>query len=166
PIPRSAGSAADWALSGFDPSEVPPYGPPPWPSAVAAPVLPGHPCTHASWRRHHCGSCGKPMRTNYHVGQRPAYECSARADRLTTPTCRSIAASTVDEAVTELLLNALNPNEIALALAAADEVADRHQRVSRAAELAVDRARYEADRAERAFHAVEPDNRLVARSLE
>ena len=113
-----------------------------------------------------CGSCGKPMRTNYHTDQRPAYECSGRADRLTTPTCRSIAASTVDQAVTELLLNALNPNEIALALAAADEVADRHRRIGRAAELAVERARYEADRAERAFHAVEPDNRLVARSLE
>ena len=63
-------------------------------------------------------------------------------------------------------MEALNPNEIALALAAADEVADRHQRVGRAAELAVERARYEADRAERAFHAVEPENRLVARTLE
>ena len=113
-----------------------------------------------------CGSCGKPMRTNYHSDARPAYECSARADRLTTPTCRSIAASTVDSAVAERLLEALNPNEIAVALAAADEVADRHQRVSRAAELAVDRARYEADRAERAFHAVEPENRLVACTLE
>jgi hypothetical protein len=106
------------------------------------------------------------MRTNYHSDARPAYECSARADRLTTPTCRSIAASTVDSAVAERLLEALNPNEIALALAAADEVADRHQRVGRAAELAVDRARYEADRAERAFHAVEPENRLVAGTLE
>ena len=113
-----------------------------------------------------CGSCGKPMRTNYHSDARPAYECSARADRLTTPTCRSIVASTVDSAVAERLLEALNPNEIALALAAADEVADRHQRVGRAAELAVDRAHYEADRAERAFHAVEPDNRLVASTLE
>src|ERR1700730_17795054 len=113
-----------------------------------------------------CGSCGKPMRTNYHSDARPAYECSARADRLTTPTCRSIVASTVDSAVTERLWEALNPCEIALALAAADEVADRHQRVGRAAELAVDRAHYEADRAERAFHAVEPDNRLVASTLE
>ncbi|HEX9498775.1 MAG TPA: recombinase family protein [Mycobacterium sp.] len=113
-----------------------------------------------------CGSCGKPMRTNYHSDARPAYECSARADRLTTPTCRSVAASTVDSAVAERLLEALNPNEIALALAAADEVADRYQRVGRAAELAVDRARYEADRAERAFHAVEPENRLVASTLE
>ena len=113
-----------------------------------------------------CGSCGKPMRTNYHSDQRPAYECSGRADRLTTPTCRSVAAATVDDAVADRLLAALNPHEVALALAAADEVADRHHRLGRAAELAVERARYEADRAERAFHAVEPENRLVARTLE
>ena len=113
-----------------------------------------------------CGSCGTPMRTNYHSDQRPAYECSRRADRLTTPTCRSIAAATVDTAVAERLLAALNPTEIALALAAADEVADRRHRVNRAAELAVERARYDADRAERAFSQVEPENRLVARTLE
>ena len=98
-----------------------------------------------------CGSCGKPMRTNYHTDQRPSYECSSRADRITTPDCRSIAASTVDDTVTERLLAALNPNEIALALAAADEVADRHQRVGRAAELAVERARYEAGGRDRAI---------------
>ena len=113
-----------------------------------------------------CGSCGKPMRTNYHTDARPAYECSRRADRLTTTTCRSVVAATVDDAVAARLLTALNPNEVALALAAADEVTGRHRRVSRAAELAVERARYEADRAERAFHAVEPENRLVASSLE
>src|SRR5258707_2627097 len=113
-----------------------------------------------------CGSCGKPMRTNYHTDQRPAYECSSRADRLTTPTCRSVAAATIDDAVVRVLLDALTPEQVALALSAADEVAGRHQRVSRAAELAVERARYDAGRAERAFCAVEPENRMVARSLE
>ncbi|MGH3199720.1 MAG: recombinase family protein [Streptosporangiaceae bacterium] len=114
----------------------------------------------------YCGSCGKPMRTSYHTEARPAYECSSRAGRLTTPTCRSVAATTVDDAVARVLLDALTPGQVTLALSAADEVAGRHQRVSRAAELAVERARYEADRAERAFSAVEPENRLVARSLE
>jgi len=113
-----------------------------------------------------CGSCGKPMRTNYHSDQRPAYECSGRADRASTAACRSVAAATVDDAVAGRLLAALNPHEVALALAAADAVADRHHRLGRAAELAVERARYQADRAERAFHAVEPENRLVARTLE
>ncbi len=113
-----------------------------------------------------CGSCGKPMRTSYHTDQRPSYECSSHRDRLTTPACRSVAAATVDDAVTRMLLDALTPEQVALALSAADAVAGRHQRVSRAAELAVERARHEAGRAERAFCQVEPENRLVARSLE
>src|SRR5271166_4200777 len=113
----------------------------------------------------YCGSCGKPMRTSYHTDARPSYECS-RADQLTTPACRSVAAATIDDAVAGALLDALTPEQVALALAAADEVAGRHQRISRAAELAVERARYDADRAERAFSQVEPENRLVARTLE
>jgi DNA invertase Pin-like site-specific DNA recombinase len=113
-----------------------------------------------------CGSCGKPMMTNYHTDQRPSYEGSSRRDRLTTPSCRTVVAACVDDAVAGALLDALTPGQIALALSAADEVSGRRQRVSRAAELAVERARYEADRAERAFGQVEPENRLVARSLE
>jgi DNA invertase Pin-like site-specific DNA recombinase len=113
-----------------------------------------------------CGSCGKPMMTNYHTDQRPAYECSSRRDRRTTASCRSVAAACVDAAVAGALLDALTPEQVALALSAADQVTDRRQRVSRAAELALERSRYEADRAERAFHAVEPENRLVARTLE
>src|SRR5205823_3911072 len=97
---------------------------------------------------------------------RPTYECSSRADRLATPACRSVAAATVDDAIARVLLDALTPEQVGLALSAADEVAGRHQRVSRAAEFAVERARYEADRAERAFSQVEPENRLVARTLE
>ena len=69
-----------------------------------------------------CGSCGKPMRTSYHTDARPSYECS-RADRLTTPACRSVAAATVDGAVAGALLDALTPDQVALALSAADEVA-------------------------------------------
>ena len=113
-----------------------------------------------------CGSCGKPMRTSYHTDQRPSYECRSHRDRLATPACRSVTAATVDDAVARMLLDALTPEQVALALSAADAVTGRHQRVSRAAELAMERARYEAGRAERAFCQVEPENRLVARSLE
>jgi hypothetical protein len=113
-----------------------------------------------------CGSCGRPMSTRYHRNGHAAYECNSRLDLLNTPTCRSIAAATIDEAVTERLLSALTPAEVALAFAAADQVEQRRSSTTRAAELAVDRARYEADRAERAFHAAEPENRLVTRNLE
>ena len=64
------------------------------------------------------------------------------------------------------LLRTLSPEQIGLALAAADEVTGRHTRTHRAARLAVERAQYDADRAERAYGAVEPHNRMVARSLE
>jgi DNA invertase Pin-like site-specific DNA recombinase len=113
-----------------------------------------------------CGGCGRQMSTRYQAG-RGYYECShARADHVATPRCRSVRSDTLDQAVARRLLEALSPEEVALALAAADEVQQRRARSTRAAELAVERARYEADRAERAFHSCEPEHRLVARSLE
>lgn len=112
-----------------------------------------------------CGGCGRPMSTRYQAG-RGQYECGSRADGVATPACRSVTAAVIDAAVAARLLDALAPEQIVLALAAADEVADRRARGIRAAELAVERAAYDAARAERAFTACEPDNRLVARSLE
>ncbi|MDP8970053.1 MAG: zinc ribbon domain-containing protein, partial [Actinomycetota bacterium] len=113
-----------------------------------------------------CGACGRGMSTRYQAS-RDYYECSrSRADHVARPLCRSVRADVVDDAVAAQLLQALEPDQIALALAAADEVTDRRARRIRAAELAVERARYDADRAERSLLAVEPENRLVARSLE
>jgi DNA invertase Pin-like site-specific DNA recombinase len=113
-----------------------------------------------------CGGCGRQMSTRYQAG-RGYYECAkSRADHVETPRCRSVRSDTLDEVAARRLLEALSPEQVALALAAADEVGQRRARSTRAAELAVERARYEADRAERAFHACEPEHRLVARSLE
>jgi DNA invertase Pin-like site-specific DNA recombinase len=112
----------------------------------------------------HCG-CGRHMAIHYQDG-RAYYTCRARSDRQATPGCQHASAATIDDAVTQALFTAIAPAELALAIAAAGEVTARRQRVTRAAELAVQRARYQADRAERAFLACEPENRLVARTLE
>src|SRR3954464_15867384 len=72
----------------------------------------------------------------------------------------------IEHAVAERMLAAVAPEQITLALTAADTVTDRASRATRAVELRVERARYDAARAERAFHQCDPDNRLVARSLE
>src|SRR2546430_5032746 len=96
------------------------------------------------------GACANRIRTTSPPGRRPPYKASPRRDQLTTPTCRSVIAAAVDAAVAAALLDALTPEQVALALSAADEVAGRHQRTSRATELAAERARYDADRAERA----------------
>ncbi len=113
-----------------------------------------------------CGACGGSM-TTLHRSEGSYYECGhSRADHINTPACRSVKTTVVDELIARRLLEALAPEEIALALAAADEHTDRRARSNRVFELRVERARYEAVRAERAFHACEPDNRLVARTLE
>lgn len=113
-----------------------------------------------------CGSCGRSMSTLYPSG-RAAYDCAhSRADHAQLPGCRSVIAAVVDAAVSQRLLEVVAPDQIALALAAADQFTERQARASRAVELQVERARYEAARSERAFHMCEPENRLVARSLE
>jgi len=113
-----------------------------------------------------CGACGRSMQVRYQ-DRLPRYECGhSRADHVATPLCGSVRADTVDAVAADALLAAVNPGQVALALAAAEQVSIRRQRSVRAAELAAERARYEADRAERAFLACEPENRLVARTLE
>jgi excisionase family DNA binding protein len=97
----------------------------------------------------------------------PRYECGhSRADHVATRLCGSVRADTVDAVAADALLAAIAPEQVTLALAAAEQVTARRQRSVRAAELAAERARYDAGRAERAFLACEPENRLVARALE
>jgi recombinase/recombinase-like zinc beta ribbon protein len=115
----------------------------------------------------HCGSCGRTMSTEYQANGRAFYDCSdSRGDHVRTKACRSVGAAMVDQIVSSRLLQVLGPDELALALAAAEEVTERRRQSTRASELALERARYDADRAERALLACEPENRLVARSLE
>jgi len=113
-----------------------------------------------------CGGCGRVMSTAY-PARKAVYTCTrARQDGTHTPACRSIRADVIDEAVARRLLEIMAPEQVALALQAADEVEARRANRIRAVELQVERARYDAARAERAYHQCEPENRLVARSLE
>ncbi|MFZ3470376.1 recombinase family protein [Streptomyces sp. 4.24] len=114
-----------------------------------------------------CGSCGSPIGTRYKGrGHYPCYVCSGHRKGARTIECRSVASWIIDKAVTQLVLTSLTGPQIQLALDAAEQVTDRHTRAHRAAELAVERARYQAQRAERAFDQADPDNRLVTRTLE
>ena len=113
-----------------------------------------------------CGHCGTGMGVYYSSAGTAHYRCRSRLDQTHTPGCRSVSAALVDPIVERRLLEIVTPDQIALAVAAADELHDREARALRAFELRVERARYEAARAERAFNLCEPENRLVARSLE
>ncbi|MGH7209883.1 MAG: hypothetical protein ACREF1_00270, partial [Acetobacteraceae bacterium] len=72
----------------------------------------------------------------------------------------------VDAEVERLILAALMPDRIALAVAALGEIEEEARLLERQWSLKRERARYDAERARRQYDAVEPENRLVARSLE
>ena len=72
----------------------------------------------------------------------------------------------VDTLVERIVLDALAPDRIAIAVAAMAQLEEESQQLERQWTLRKERARYDAERARRQYDAVEPENRLVARSLE
>ncbi len=114
-----------------------------------------------------CGRCGKRMYVRYgRRGQRAAYVCSTLRSDYGLPLCQTTAAAEVEAWVAEELLAALQPAALAASLAAAAEVETRRQQLGQHWEQRLERARYEAQRAARQYHACEPENRLVIRTLE
>jgi hypothetical protein len=116
-----------------------------------------------------CGRCGRRMLVSYSgVGGRVTRYVCAQGLRLygSTRTCQSLSGHRLDTAVVEQMFTVLQPAALAATAAALVEAKDQHARRLRAFELAVERAQYDAERARRQFEAVEPENRLVARTLE
>ena len=115
-----------------------------------------------------CGRCGRRMCLRYSGphGNYPVYMCVADNSIDGQPRCQEVRALLVDAEVERLLLLALRPDQIALAIAALGEIAAESQVLERQWTLKRERARFEADRARRQYDTVEPENRLVARSLE
>ena len=123
-----------------------------------------------------CGRCGRRMRSAYsgarsRQGYARRYYCDPREGEIAHkgpdgPECQGLGGHQLDEAVLEEVFRVLEPAAIqATAKALANQKASEAAHL-RAFELAVERARYEAERARRQFDACEPENRLVARTLE
>ena len=119
-----------------------------------------------------CGRCGRMMRTGYDrsgtSGVRPRYFCAAEPTYLGRKTtwCQSAGGRDLEKAVLAEVFAVLEPAALAAtatALAGAEAARAEHLK---AFELAAERARYEADRARRQYDACDPENRLVARTLE
>ncbi|MEU1601241.1 recombinase family protein [Streptomyces sp. NPDC005708] len=116
-----------------------------------------------------CGICGRRMTVRYHQRKdrlEPEYVCQAQGIEYGNPICQRVHGAVVDAAVGELLVTALTPLAVQAALAVADELAARADEADRLRAVAVERAQYQADLARRRYLAVDPDNRLVATSLE
>jgi DNA invertase Pin-like site-specific DNA recombinase len=111
-----------------------------------------------------CGRCGRLMQVSYPGGRRVSYHCPGREPA--SRQCWSVAGRAIDQAVADLVLQAIQPAEIELTLAVAREVERQVDEVDSQWQLQIERARYEARLAERRYKAVDPDNRVVARTLE
>jgi hypothetical protein len=115
-----------------------------------------------------CGRCGRKLQVVYsgNGGRVPRYSCRGdRGDRGSSA-CLTIGSLRVDRAVVRSVLAAIQPAGIEAALKASECAEAEDDEKRKALELALERSRYEANRARRQFDAVEPENRLVAGELE
>jgi DNA invertase Pin-like site-specific DNA recombinase len=114
-----------------------------------------------------CGRCGRRMRVRYVAdGTRPSYECNEEHVRRAGATCQFLRGDGVDAAVAQLFLTAVQPAQLAVSLATLDDLDAQAHQIERQGQLRLERARYEADLARRRFLAIDPENRLVGRTLE
>ena len=115
-----------------------------------------------------CGRCGRRMALRYSGphGDYPLYQCVSDQSQDGSPRCQEVRALPVDATVERLLLEALAPDQIALAVAAMGQLDEEARLLEKQWALKRERAHYEAERARRQYDTVEPENRLVARSLE
>jgi DNA invertase Pin-like site-specific DNA recombinase len=115
-----------------------------------------------------CGHCGRRLKTHYRGrNTTPGYHCAGK-DIVEGRGCYclNVGGVQIDEAVARTFLVALEPARLAATLAAAERLERDTEAALRQWRLGVERASYEAGRAERRYRAVDPDNRLVARGLE
>lgn len=115
-----------------------------------------------------CGKCGRRLRV-YYQGRNltPGYYCANReAVNGRGLWCMRVGGSKIDRAVAEAFLEAVAPAGLEAAIEAQSLQDAERQGALTQFRLQVEGVRYEARRAERRYHAVEPENRLVARTLE
>ena len=116
-----------------------------------------------------CGVCGHRMTVRYHTRDArrvPDYVCQRDGIEHGEPLCQSIKGEPIDKTISSLLLQTMTPMALDVALTVQQEIQARQDEVDRLRQKQVERARYEADLAQRRYMHVDPANRLVADELE
>ena len=115
-----------------------------------------------------CGHCGQPMHVDYQGtnGKRIVYLCNMDQIRFGQPACQRMRGPAIDAHVTERVLAALAPAQIALSLAVLDELERQRSDLLAQWQRRLEAAHYAASLAQRRYEQVDPQNRLVARTLE
>ena len=117
-----------------------------------------------------CGKCGQRMTIRYkHRHQKkldPVYLCQRHRVERWESSCQYIPGAAIDEAIDKLLLESVTPLTLEVALQVQQELENRFNKADKLRKQQVERAEYEANLARRRFMKVDPDNRLVADTLE
>jgi Recombinase/Resolvase, N terminal domain/Recombinase zinc beta ribbon domain len=113
-----------------------------------------------------CGGCGRCLRSTYRTRGNASYSCERHLREDTDQICHGLQAAPIDELVARQILRAIEPAALELSLKAMEDVRQERDRLHRHWKQRLERARYESERMERQYQAVEPENRLVARTLE
>jgi DNA invertase Pin-like site-specific DNA recombinase len=113
----------------------------------------------------YCGKCQRRMMVHYKCRKYSTYSCQGKV-YLAGPRCQSISARAVDELVAVQILGAAEPAALEASLAAVADIEQERATLLRQWDLRIERADYEEERVRRQYNACEPENRLVARTLE
>jgi DNA invertase Pin-like site-specific DNA recombinase len=113
-----------------------------------------------------CGSCGRRLQPRYPRAGKPYYFCTRHVETIREPPCPGVPAAVLDRLVVTQVQEALKPASLQLSLRVLEDGQKERARLEDQWKKRLERARYEAQRAERQYQAVEPENRLVARTLE
>jgi DNA invertase Pin-like site-specific DNA recombinase len=115
-----------------------------------------------------CGHCGRRLHIHYRGrNSTPGYHCSGQ-DLVEGRGvyCLNVGGLAIEQAVANAFLEAVSPAAVAATMLSVQQLQANHDAALSQWRLEVERARYEAERAERRYRTVEPENRLVARGLE
>ena len=116
-----------------------------------------------------CGRCGQRTTIRYHNRQgrpEPEYVCQRSGIEHAQPICQRVPGVGIDQAIGALLVEAVNPVALEVTLSVQRELQARLAEADGLRHAQVERAQYECELAQRRYMRVDPDNRLVADSLE
>jgi DNA invertase Pin-like site-specific DNA recombinase/DNA-binding transcriptional MerR regulator len=116
-----------------------------------------------------CGRCGRRMSVGYHRRAAlnvPDYHCQRESIANAVAACQAINGAGIDAVVADLVLAALTPLALEVALSVSDELVHHHEHNDALRAGHVQRAEHTADQARRRYLAVDPSNRMVADTLE
>jgi DNA invertase Pin-like site-specific DNA recombinase len=114
-----------------------------------------------------CARCDTRLLVRYRGSPaRATYVCARHASDYGAPHCQHVAAAGLDALVCQQVLAALEPAALELSLVATERVEQERAELLRLWQQRQERAAYEVERARRQYDAVEPEHRLVARTLE